>query len=304
MNHVKIQHKLLVALLLLVSSSHLYGIRRTHTIYIAGPPTTNNTDWRQESKQFYKALKKESTIQGNSIELFPKTIIRPQIEKTNRYKARRRFTKHAPSKSELFNQYTNTDKLFENLIDLLLNRSREILKLNESIGPNELKWNNKIHLKAYGQGGELLGKIMNSPYRSLVGTLVSFEGEENFRQTTNHTALNELALSDEISELDDFSDESFVELEDSDYEKLIQDYLRYAKKLNISEEYLMELATELKEKNQVVVNITINQIAEQASIDDGEIWDINSGCKGCSTKKIIGTIASIVAIATAIAALL
>lgn len=156
----------------------LKGNKHSHTIYVAGPTAVGNMNWLRESKILYRILKREATKNGDTIELFPKTRYRDSILSEDG-KLQRRI----PSSRQLSELYKNTNVLIDDLLRLIVDRYNEIIDINDEL--EAPTWNEKIHLKAYGKGGEILIDLLNTNCSELIGILIVFEGDSSCSEDTD-----------------------------------------------------------------------------------------------------------------------
>lgn len=144
---------------------------RTHTIYIAGPTAQCNVNWQRESKIIYRLLKAKAAKTGSTIEFFPKKKYRKHVTK----KRRRKLIRNVPTQKELTEKYRDIERLYEDLLELIFMRYQEVATLSDS----DPDWDDKIHLKAYGKGGELLLKVVDSRFSSVLGSLIAFDNSDS-----------------------------------------------------------------------------------------------------------------------------
>lgn len=206
-------HKLKVFTIVVMSMMFLANVsilaaRKTHTIYVAGPTAVENSNWMRESKIIYRILKRETIKNGNTIEFFPKKAYRDSVKFGLRHKARRKLQRNCPSKVGLTSSYEDFSDLYESLLNLILLRWEQLAVINKesrrikairnrcSVTEFEDEWDNRIHLKAYGRGGELLLSLINSAYVEAVGTMIVFDGDADSLSSVStdsdddHTIIN------------------------------------------------------------------------------------------------------------------
>ena len=166
-----------------------------HTIYVSGPPVVKNKRWFKESKVLYDAIKKEVKSNFDEIELFPKKQYRESIVRYDEIIKPLEFNKFL-SKREIRKRFKNKERLLDDLVVLILNRHKELRDEFEGL-------DDKIHLMAHGEGGELLLMLKRSPYNSLIRSYVVFDGDESrYRTISASRDLDDSISTGTVSEAD------------------------------------------------------------------------------------------------------
>ena len=324
------------------SFCYLDGAKRTYIMFIFGPPRihtkTINNDWYIKSKRVIKSLRRLALSKGHFLEIVPSQKVPSSFErrsffKVNRYLLTKKnllyfYRQDGDYSKESFVEALKSfleslkSRLEERLIEIDIFNG-DIYTFNRSEQANLSLADRKINFITYGLGTIFLDKVKPSLGEAIGSTIIlkddfsNFEDISNFitngdydtlptkteiikpsrRKPTRARPVGAVPVGSDIIEL---------ESEDSSRKESIQGNLDQAKKYNIPEDFIIRMATELKKQNdnggQTTINFNFNQQVEEAVED--EVWSVTSGCRGCSTKKFLGTTTAVLGIIITVAALL